>query len=150
MMKTEIYNTLLEKAKSYCAYQERCVYDMENKLRDWKVEPDMTKKFITALKEEGFIDEMRYAKAFAGGKFRIKKWGRNKIRAELRIKNIPEQYIAAGLMEIDENEYVRILKKLIDQKNKEFVDPNLFSNRNKIYTFVVTKGYERHLILKYL
>lgn len=150
MMKGAKYNTLLEKAKNFCAYQERCVHDLEVKLREWKAEARMTEKIIAVLKEEGFIDEMRFARVFAGGKFRIKKWGRNKIRAELRMKNIPEQFIETGLLEIDENEYIATLRKLINKKKNEYMDPNLFSNRNKIYTFVATKGFERGLILKNL
>lgn len=150
MTNREIYNTLLEKAKRYCAYQERCVFDLKVKLREWKAEASMTEEIFADLKEDGFIDEMRFAKVFAGGKFRIKKWGRNKIRAKLRMKNIPEQCIETGLLEINEDDYVITLKKLLDQKKNEFVDPNMFSNRNKIYTFAVTKGYERELILKYL
>lgn len=150
MTKTEKYTTHLEKAKSFCVYQERCVSDMKTKLREWKVAPGMMEKIIKALKKEDFIDEIRYAKAFAGGKFRIKKWGRNKIRTELRIKNISDHCIEEGLMEIDEDEYLKILQKLIDQKKSEFVDHDSFNNKNKIYIFAVNKGYERELILKYL
>lgn len=150
MKNREIYNTLLDKAKRSCAYQERCIFDINVKLREWKAEAGLRKKIIAVLKEEDYIDEMRFVRIFAGGKFRIKKWGRNKIRAKLRMKNIPEQCIETGLLEIDENEYIETLRKLIEKKKNEYMDPNLFLNRNKIYTFVVTKGYERELILKYL
>ncbi len=97
-----------------------------------------------------YIDENRYARAFAGGKFRIKKWGRHKIRAEFRAKNIADEAIEAGLLEIDEDEYLGTLKKIIDQKKMEFIDTDNSINRNKIYTFALAKGFEKHLILIYL
>lgn len=150
MLDTTKYPEVLEKARSYCSYSERCEFDVTSKLREWKVDGKLMPKVIEALKDENYIDEMRYAHAFAGGKFRIKKWGRNKIRAEFRAKNIADEAIEAGLLEIDEGEYLSTLKKVIDQKKAEFVDPNNFKNRNKIYTFALAKGFEKHLILIYL
>jgi regulatory protein len=144
------YPEVLEKARSYCSYSERCEFDVMSKLREWKVDGKLMPKVIEALKDENYIDEMRYACAFARGKFRIKKWGRNKIRAELRAKKIPDAAIEAGLLEIDDNEYQKVLRKIIDQKKTEFVDPDNYINRNKIYIFVLSKGYEKQLILKYL
>ena len=150
MLDTTKYPEVLEKARSYCSYSERCVFEVKAKLREWKVDSSLAIKVIDALEDEKYIDENRYARAFAGGKFRIKKWGRHKIRAEFKAKNIPDEAIETGILEIDEDEYLGTLKKIIDQKKMEFVDPDNFVNRNKIYTFVVTKGYEKHLILKYL
>ena len=141
---------IYEKARSYCAYQERCVFEVKKKLYDWKVRPDVSQKIITTLEEENYLDEERFARVFAGGKFRIKKWGRNKIIAELRARRIPDLIVQIGLEEIDEYEYIRTLKSLIEKKRSTFSYPKDIINRNKIYKFVLSRGFERHLILKYL
>ena len=95
------YNYILDKARRYCAYQERCVFDLKNKLYEWKVRPDVSARIINTLEEENYLNEERFARVFAGGKFRIKKWGRNKIMAELRARKIPDLIIQIGLDEID-------------------------------------------------
>ena len=149
-MNSSEYKYVYEKARSYCAYQERCVSEVKKKLYEWKVRPEVSQKIITTLEEENYLDEERFARVFAGGKFRIKKWGRNKIIAELRARRIPDLIVQIGLEEIDEYEYIRTLKSLIEKKRSTFSDPKDIINRNKIYKFVLSRGFERHLILKYL
>ena len=144
------YKYVYEKARGYCAYQERCVSEVKKKLYEWKVRPDVSQKIITTLEEENYLDEERFVRVFAGGKFRIKKWGRNKIIAELRARRIPELIVQIGLEEIDEYEYIKTLRSLIEKKRSTFDDPNDITNRNKIYKFVLSRGFERHLILQNL
>ena len=139
-----------EKARSYCAYQERCVWEVKNKLFEWKVRPEVAQKIINTLEEENYLNEERFARVFAGGKFRIKKWGRNKIISELRARRIPELIVQIGLEEIDEYEYEKAVRSLIEKKSKKFDNPKELVNRNKIYKFVLSRGFERDLILKYL
>jgi regulatory protein len=139
-----------EKARRYCAYQERCVWELKNKLFEWKVRPEVAQKIINTLEEENYLNEERFARVFAGGKFRIKKWGRNKIMSELRARRIPELIVQIGLEEIDEYEYERTLRTLIEKKSKDFDNPKSAVNRNKIYKFAQSRGFERNLILKYL
>ena len=139
-----------EKARSYCAYQERCVWEVKNKLFEWKVRPEVAQKIINTLEEENYLNEERFARVFAGGKFRIKKWGRNKIISELRARRIPELIVQIGLEEIDEYEYEKTLHSLIEKKSKEFDNPKELVNRNKIYKFVLSRGFERNLIMKHL
>ena len=141
---------IFEKAKHYCAYQERCVFEMKKKLLDWNVKPEVADKIIVMLEKENYLDEERFARVFTGGKFRIKKWGKNKIISELRMRKLPELIIQIGLDEINEYEYLKTLKQIIGKKRAEFSDPDSFENRNKIYRFVVSKGYEKYLVLKYL
>ncbi len=141
---------IFEKAKHYCAYQERCVFELKNKLHEWNVRPEVADKIILSLEAENYLDEERFARVFAGGKFRMKKWGKNKIIAELRIRKLPELIIQIGLDEINEFEYLKTLKKIIEKKKAEYSEPDSFVNRNKIYNFVVSRGYEKHLIFKYL
>ena len=124
--------------------------EVKKKLYEWKVRPEVSQKIITTLEEENYLDEERFARVFAGGKFRIKKWGRNKIIAELRARRIPELIVQIGLEEIDEYEYIKTLRSLIEKKRSTFDDPNDITNRNKIYKFVLSRGFERHLILQNL
>ena len=149
-MNSSEYKYVYEKARGYCAYQERCVSEVKKKLYEWKVRPDVSQKIITTLEEENYLDEERFARVFAGGKFRIKKWGRNKVIAELRARRIPELIVQIGLEEIDEFEYIKTLRSLIEKKRSLFDDPDDITNRNKIYKFVLSRGFERHLILQHL
>ncbi len=141
---------VLQKIQYFCSYQERCIRDTEEKLRDWAVQKKLVPSIIDQLQKEGYIDEERYAKVFAGSKFRLNKWGRQKIEFELWLKRIPEELIHKGLEEIDDDEYQKVLKDLILKKQKE-IKPDKDSNvREKIISFVHNKGYEMELILSTL
>jgi len=144
------YNYILDKARRYCAYQERCVFDLKKKLCEWKVRPDVSARIINTLEEENYLNEERFARVFAGGKFRIKKWGRNKIIAELRTRKIPDLIIQIGLDEIDEHEYVRVLKETIEKKRSALGEPRNVANKRKLFNFVLSRGFEKHLVMKYL
>ncbi len=148
--KTNTPEYIFDKARRYCAYQERSVADLKKKLYEWKVRPEAARKIINRLEQENYLNEERFARMFAGGKFRIKKWGRNRIIAELRARQIPELVIQIGLEEIDEYEYIKTLRQIIEKKKTSFDDPECVSSKNKIYNFALSKGFEKHLILKYL
>jgi regulatory protein len=77
---------MLEKARQYCDYEERCIHDVRNKLYQWSVQSELIDKIILRLENENYIDEDRYVRAFALGKLRNNKWGRNKILFALRSK----------------------------------------------------------------
>jgi regulatory protein len=138
---------VLKKIQYFCSYQERCIRDTEEKLKDWAVQKKLIPSIISQLQEEGFINEERFAKVYAGGKFRVNKWGRQKIEFELKLKGIPEGMIQKGIEEIDEEDYQRILRDLIRKKQKEITPENDLNIREKIITFVQGKGYEMELIL---
>jgi regulatory protein len=138
---------VLKKIQYFCSYQERCIRDTEEKLKDWAVQKKLIPSIISQLQEEGFINEERFAKVYAGGKFRVNKWGRQKIEFELKLKGIPEGMIQKGIEEIDEEEYQRILRDLIRKKQKEITPEKDLNIREKIITFVLGKGYEMELIL---
>ncbi len=141
---------IFEKAKSYCAYQERSVFEVKNKLHEWKVRPEVAQKIINALVAENYLDEERFARVFAGGKFRIKKWGRNKIMAEMRARRIPDLIIQIGLEEIDEYEYIKVLCDTIEKKKSHLKNADSVEAKRKCYNFVLSRGFERHLILKHI
>jgi regulatory protein len=140
----------LEKLRQYCACQERCTFDIEIKMKQWKVRPALAAGIIKKLEEENFLNEERFARAFAGGKFRMKKWGRNKIIAALRAKKISGPAIQNALEDIDEQEYLKVLKKLIAEKKEKLSEPESIAAKNKIYNFAISRGFESPLILQHL
>lgn len=137
---------LLNKARHYCASTERCVVDVKHKLTQWRVEDITIRKIINQLEKEDFINEERYAKAFAVGKLRNNKWGINKIIYALQRKQIPELYIQIGIGEIDEDEYLNTLKAVLSSKKID--DDNQWQRDNKLVRFAVQKGYQADLSWK--
>ena len=115
----EIYSTkkiMYEKMKHYCAYQERCQKEVEEKLRELKVDQDMADEIMLSLIHENFVKEERYAKAIARGKFRINQWGKVKIKMLLRNSRITTNLIELAMQEIDSIEYQNTIKELYLKK----------------------------------
>jgi len=138
---------VLQKIRYFCSYQERCIRDTEEKLKDWAVQKKLIPSIIGQLQKENYINEERFAKVYAGGKFRVNKWGRQKIGFELKLKGIPEGMIQKGLEEIDEEDYRRVLRDLIRKKRKEIKPEKDLNIREKILNFALGKGYESVLVL---
>ena len=130
----------------YCAYQERSHQEVRNKLFEYGLHTDEVDELLTRLITEGFLNEERFAKAFSGGKFRIKKWGRMKIQRELAQRGLTENCIARGIKEIDPAGYIRTLKEVIRKKAGQLQEPNGFKKRDKIARFAISKGYEPDLV----
>jgi regulatory protein len=103
-------------------------------------------EIISYLITEGFLNEERYAKAFVGGKFRMKKWGRLKIVRELEGKGLTTNCIRIGLREIDQADYLKSLQSIIQKKSEEIDEQNMFVKRNRIARFAMQKGYEPELV----
>src|ERR1035437_7299822 len=119
--KPKIYTSLqaLAKAQDWCAYQERCQQEVRDKLYSYGLHQADVENLLSKLISDNYVYEERFAKAYAGGKFRINKWGRHKIEFELKLKGIPESMIHKGIEEIDEADYQRVLRDLILKKQKE-------------------------------
>jgi regulatory protein len=129
----------------YCAYQERSHHEVKEKLYGFGLTRAEVDELMVFLIEEGFLNEERFAKAFAGGKFRIKKWGRLKIARELERHRLTANCIRIGLKELDEASYQKTLQQMLIRKAKEMSEPNLFIRRNKLSKYVIQKGYEPDL-----
>lgn len=138
---------VLQKIQYFCSYQERCIRETEEKLKDWTVQKKLIPSIISQLIEENFINEERFARVYAGGKFRVNKWGRLKIGFELKLKGIPPALIQKALDEIDEADYRHTLRELIIKKRKEIKPEKEVNIREKILIFAQGKGYEVELIL---
>jgi len=132
----------------FCAYQERCHKEVEQKLYDLKMIPEAKEKIILHLLQHNFLNEERFAKAFVSGKFSIKKWGRIKIINQLKFKNISEYNIKTALQEIDEDDYIETLGGIAKKKLNLLKESNTFKKKNKLVTFLLSKGYETELVYK--
>ena len=133
----------LQKIKHYCSYQERCHKEVKEKLYGfglWKKDVEI---LISQLIEENYLNEERFAQLFAGGKFRMKQWGRVKIRHELKQKQISEYCIKKGLKEINEDDYAKTLHKLATAKWKGLKgEKNMHVKKGKTMNFLLQKGFE--------
>ena len=135
------------KIYKYCAYQDRCRQEIEQKFRDWEVPEQEWEDLLAHLEAERFWDEGRFAESFAGGKFRVKKWGKQKIRHELRAKGIPGYLIELAIRrEIPEEAYSQTAQGLVEKKRKELGEELTYEIRGKIYRFMQQKGYENEVI----
>jgi regulatory protein len=133
------------KIARYCAYQERSHKEVKNKLFEYGLYSSQVDEILSHLITEGFLNEERYAKAFAGGKFRIMKWGRSKIQRELESSGVSPRNIARGLAEIAPSEYSQTLISLIKKKYDQ-IDDDVYKKKNKVAGFVIGKGYEPELV----
>ena len=139
--------TALAKAEHYCAYQERCHSDVKEKLYDLGIRKKDYNEIIAALIEENYLNEERFAIAFAGGKFRINKWGRIKIKYALKQKQVSAYCIKKALKQIDEEEYLKTLQKLFEEKLKTLKsEKNIFIKKRKLQDHLLQKGFESDLI----
>src|SRR5882757_10009918 len=113
----------------YCAYQERSHQEVKNKLFEYGLHSSQVDEVLAHLITEGYLNEERYAKAFAGGKFRIMKWGRLKIKKELESSGVSSRNIARGLMEITTPEYGKTILSLVKKKSGQVPDENPYRRK---------------------
>jgi regulatory protein len=149
VMNEELNSRQLEaKAKTarFCAYQERSQKEVRNKLYDLGLYRDEVEEVISSLIIDNYINEERFAKAYAGGKFRMKKWGKKKILMGLRQYDISDYCVKKGLQEIDEEDYKTVLYDLIEKRNISTSDDNVFVKRNKIAKYLIGRGFESELV----
>jgi len=137
------------KAGNYCAYQERTQQEVRDKLYSLGLHMDEVEEVLTELIIEKFVDEERYAKAYASGKFRLNKWGRIKISYALKQKKLSEYCINQALKEIDQIEYEDQVLRLIEKKS-ELIDTDDYMAKNKIVKYLGGRGYEIELVWKIL
>ena len=137
---------LLTKIRGFCAFQERCIHDAEEKLREWKVGHKHAEKIIEQLIKEDYLNEERFARSFASGKFRINHWGKTKIIYELERRQVPDLIIQIGLEDIDDEEYTEILREILQRKNREISEKDPFKRKQKLIAYAVQKGYDYGLI----
>lgn len=146
--KTLTKEQVFQKLKHYCAYQERSHQEARSKAWSLGMKKTDVEELVSQLIEEGCLNEERFAKSFAGGKFRTKQWGRVKIKAELKARQISQYCIASALQEIDETKYRATLHKLAVKRWESVKGPgtNLFVKMSKTRNYLLSKGYESNLV----
>lgn len=141
------YETALSKLQAYCAYQERSHKEVRQKLLDLGIYGDDLDQIISQLIEDNFLNELRYATAFAGGKFRVKKWGRIKITRALKQQQVSAYCIKKALQtELPEADYRATLTQVLLQKNEQTKAANLYQRKQKLAQYAFGRGYESPLI----
>lgn len=134
--------------ENYCAYQERCHKEVEQKLYDLNMIPEAKDHIILHLLQHNYLNEERYAKSFVRGKFSIKKWGRIKIINQLKFKGISDYNIKSGLAEIDTNQYLVTLQTIAEKKLPLIKESNSYKKSSKLASFLISKGFESELVFK--
>ncbi|NRB62689.1 MAG: RecX family transcriptional regulator [Saprospiraceae bacterium] len=139
----------LLKLQWYCVYQDRCHQEVRRKGRELGVYADDLEEIITELIQGDFLNEERFARSYARGKFRMKKWGRNRIQQELKYRHISDYCIRMAMQEIDDlDNYNDTIVALIQKKADRTIETNLFKKRAQVAQYVIRKGYEPDLVWK--
>lgn len=142
---TERQKQILIKVASFCAYQERTLKEVRQKLREWEVIDEDAEPVIKELIAQNYLNEERFARAFAGGKFRVKKWGRLKIRQEMKLKGLSNELIQKGLTEIDGDVYEEVLRDLLEKKVRSLRGEPL-AVKQKTVRFALSRGFESDIV----
>ncbi|MCU0421789.1 MAG: RecX family transcriptional regulator [Bacteroidia bacterium] len=136
----------LLKAANYCAYQERCHSEVAEKLKEWGLTYGEAQEVIVQLIEQNYLNEERFAIAFAGGKFRIKNWGKQRITRELKLRNVSTYCINKAIESIEQIDYDSRMKSLIHKKWGQTKASSLFEKRKKVAMYAISKGFEGDLV----
>jgi regulatory protein len=138
----------IQKLKQYCAYQERSHHEVQQKLWDLSVRRVEHDEILSTLIEEDYLNEERFARAFAGGKFRMKDWGRKKIYYALKEKQVSEYNIKKAMKEIDDEDYKKILEGLAEKKYALLKGEQYLVRKKKTMDYLLQKGFEADLVTK--
>lgn len=135
-----------DKIQKYCAYQERAHSEVVTKLKSFGLTEVAVDALVLELLQLNFLNEERFARAYASGKFRMKKWGKQKIKQGLKQKQVSEKCIELGLSEIDENEYLTALKSVLERKWETTKESNPFAKKKKVANYLFNRGFESDMI----
>jgi regulatory protein len=144
--KTYTVDEAMRALERYCVYQERCHKEVRDKLIKMRMIPEAIDIIIIHLLEHDFLNESRFSKAFVSGKFRVKKWGRIRLKRELQMREISKYNIDNALKEISESEYLSVFNELANKKIKATKESNIFKKKKKIADYLLYRGWENHLV----
>jgi len=144
--KQEVLNKLMR----YCAYQERCHQEVRNKIIKYEIYGDDLEEIIVYLIEQNYLNEERFAISFAGGKFRMKNWGKNRIRFELQKREISDYCIEKAVCEIEEDAYIVSLTRIIENQMEKYSELGLLLSKDKALKYSTGRGFEIDTVLKLL
>ena len=148
MLKKTVFTVdeIKRKLEQYCVYQDRCHKEVEQKMREYNLIPEAKELILLSLMQDNFLNEERFARSFARGKFRIKNWGKQRIVRELKFKDISLYNIKTALKEIDETEYLKTIYRITENRNEVISEPNPYKRKKKLVDFLMRKGFENELI----
>ena len=146
--KSYTVNEVTKALEHFCAYQERCHKEVEKKLIELRMIPEARDHIILHLLQNNFLNEERFSKAFARGKFSIKRWGKIRITNELKFRNISSYNIKSALKEINDDDYLASLNFIAEKKISLIKDTNKYAKKKKLSSYLMSKGYESNLVYK--
>ena len=145
--KTYTVEEATSRLESYCAYQERCHKEVQQKLREMRMIPEAIDLIILHLLKHNFLNESRFAQAYARGKFNHKKWGKQRIVRELKFRDISKYNIDLGLKEIEEEDYLQTFNELSEKRFLQLSsENNLQKKRKKFADYLFYRGWETFLV----
>ena len=136
----------LAKLQKYCAYQDRCHKEVEQKLKQMRMIPEAVESIIVDLIQDNHLNEERFAKAYVRGKFSIKKWGKVRLTLELKQRQISKYLIKTALTEIDPDDYLQTFHALAEKKAPTLTETNLFKRKKKLADYLLYRGWESQLV----
>lgn len=142
MTEEQIY----QKLSALCASAEHCSYEMTEKMRRWQVPDDMQARVMERLVKERFVDDERYCRFFVRDKIRYNKWGRRKVEQALMMKRIPRDIISGALGEVDAEEYIAVLRPLLQSKRKTIKAASEYELNAKLIRFAMGRGFDMDII----
>lgn len=150
MAENDLYTSALSKAMNLCSRREYCSYDIREKLIEWGIAKNDSEKLISVLINDNFINENRYANAFVKDRFNHNRWGKVKIAAHLKLKQIPEHIVRSAIDSIDYTEYLNVLQHLITIHKKSVKAKNQYDLKGKLLRYGLSKGFESSLLYEIL
>ena len=144
--KTYTVQEATKKLEHYCAYQERCHKEVVQKLTNMHMIPEAIDVIVVHLIQHNFLNEERFAKTFASGKFKIKNWGKHRIAFELKQKNVSKININQAIAEISDEEYIEVFNDLAEKRVNLIHESNVFKKKKKFIDYFLYRGWESHLV----
>lgn len=141
-------NEAIKKMEAYCAYQERCHKEVEQKLRDMGMIPQAIDQIMVHLIQQNYLNEERFAQSYARGKFSIKKWGRNRIVRELKQRDISKYNIDRALKELDPSLYQETFDALAQKRLEAIKESDPQKKRKKLADYLLYRGWESQMVLE--
>jgi regulatory protein len=135
-----------KKLEGYCAYQDRCHKDVVSRLREMRMIPEAIDQIVTHLIQENYLNEERFAKSFARGKFKMKNWGRNRITIELKRRDLSKYNIQIALKEINDDHYLETLDTLARKRLTAIKETSIQKRKRKLADYLLYRGWESHMV----
>lgn len=138
------------KLQRYCAYQDRCHSEVRTKLIELGCYGQDLEDVMASLIEDKFLDEERFARSFARGKFRMKQWGRTRIRQELKMRQISDYCLRKAMEEIKEEDYLKTLQEVLEKRASQIAELDDFARKGKLAQYAMSRGFESDVVWELL